>query len=333
MKESLRPLLISELLQASSYQERLWRALSEITKQDLTKVIHNNISNLLAPLNLPWNMSSNQNLSGRLELQKFHQLLENIFTFIDLDSELESAVKIINEIYQNAHTLHQQIIADSPKTEIVIPRCQLLQAKKNPVNALPIFFLELEDFESLALSDDDNQMVNALNFRREDKYLNFFEQAQKLVSNKKMLEAIPIIREARRFKDTPMIITLEAWCQFALGKSQIAQSLCLKAIELDPEYGPAYNDLGSYLLEEDKLDDALKLFAKAKRATFFPQREYPYINCGRVYLKRNDFKNAREEFIYANLLSPDRPEILRTLEMIQKNLEVYNQYEHQSPNA
>jgi Tfp pilus assembly protein PilF len=176
-------------------------------------------------------------------------------------------------------------------------------------------------------------MVNALNFRREDKYLNLIEKAQKLVSNKKMLEAIPIIREARRFKETPMIITLEAWCQFALGKSQMAHSLCLKAIELDPEYGPAYNDLGSYLLEEDKLDDALKLFAKAKRATFFPQREYPYINCGRVYLKRNDFKNAREEFIYANLLSPDRPEILRTLEMIQKNLEVYNQYEHQSPNA
>jgi len=325
MKENLRPLLISELLQATNYQERLWRALEDITKKDLTTTLHQNISELFLNLKLPWPIKPKTHLSGRLELQKFHHLLENIIVFIDLEHELENVVNIINTIYRNAHNLHQQVKAQSPETEIVLPRCQLLLAKKNPVNLLPEFYLALSELEEISSEEGP---IEALNFRREDKYLKFFEQAQKLVAAKKMQEALPVIRDAKRFKETPMIITLEAWCQFALGKPQIAQSLCLRAIELDAEYGPAYNDLGSYLLEEDKLDDALKFFAKAKHASFFPQREYPYINCGRVYLKRQNYVLAYEEFLNASILSPDRPEILRTLEMIQKNLEVYHQHEH-----
>ena len=73
MKENLRPLLISELLQATSYQERLWRALSEITKNNQDPALIQNISKQFEALKLPWALTAQNNLKGAHLLQKFHR--------------------------------------------------------------------------------------------------------------------------------------------------------------------------------------------------------------------------------------------------------------------
>jgi Tfp pilus assembly protein PilF len=100
----------------------------------------------------------------------------------------------------------------------------------------------------------------------------------------------------------------------------MAKKYCLKAIEVDPDYGPSYNDLGTYLMNEGDLNEALRWFDLAKNAPIYQNKEYPFINAGRVFLMQKKYRRALQEFNEAKKRAPFAKNLIDTIKKIESLL-------------
>lgn len=71
---------------------------------------------------------------------------------------------------------------------------------------------------------------------------------------------------------TPEAYTFRGWTYSFLGDYNRAMSECFEAIKLDPEFGNPYNDIGAYLIEQGKWDEAIPWFEKAIEAKRYDAR-------------------------------------------------------------
>src|SRR4029453_16094796 len=60
--------------------------------------------------------------------------------------------------------------------------------------------------------------------------------------------------------------TYLGWTYSFQNRIDDATAECLKAIEIDPEFGNPYNDIGVYLMQQERFDEAVPWLEKAKRA-------------------------------------------------------------------
>jgi tetratricopeptide (TPR) repeat protein len=90
--------------------------------------------------------------------------------------------------------------------------------------------------------------------------------------------------------------TFLGWTYSVLGRYDDAIEECKTAIRLDPEFGNPYNDIGSYLVHLDRLEEAIPWLEKAKQAARYEPRHFPYVNLGRIYLKLGRVQEATREF-------------------------------------
>lgn len=90
--------------------------------------------------------------------------------------------------------------------------------------------------------------------------------------------------------------TFLGWTYSFQGKLDEAIAECKKAIEVDPEFGNPYNDIGAYLIELERHDEAIPWLEKAIQAKRYEPRHYPHYNLGRVYLIKGMMKKALDEF-------------------------------------
>lgn len=123
-------------------------------------------------------------------------------------------------------------------------------------------------------------------------------------------------RSASKLNPTAESYTFWGWMEFELGGTQLAIQLCQNAIEIDPELGNPYNDIGSYLVSLDKLDESIPYFKKAIQAKRYQPRQFPHINLGRVYFRKKQYFNALKEFREARKFIPRDPDISRAIEII-----------------
>ena len=98
--------------------------------------------------------------------------------------------------------------------------------------------------------------------------------------------------------------TFLGWTLSFQGRLEEATRECLRAIEIDPEFGNPYNDIGVYLMRQDKLDEAVTWLDKAKRAARYEPRQFPCMNLGRIHLRRGRWWEALREFEAAVRLAP-----------------------------
>lgn len=113
-----------------------------------------------------------------------------------------------------------------------------------------------------------------------------------------------------------------------MAQNEKAKSYCLKAIQKDPDYGPPYNDMGTYLLDENHVKESLKWFALAKKCSNYQNREYPYINSGRAYMALQQFDKALEEFSQALAYAPLHEELHETVKKLKQNIHKRNSQTH-----
>jgi tetratricopeptide (TPR) repeat protein len=98
--------------------------------------------------------------------------------------------------------------------------------------------------------------------------------------------------------------TFLGWTLSFQGRLEEATRECLRAIEIDPDFGNPYNDIGVYLMHQDKLDEAITWLVKAKQATRYEPRQFPFMNLGRIYLQQGRWWEALREFEGAVGLAP-----------------------------
>ena len=102
--------------------------------------------------------------------------------------------------------------------------------------------------------------------------------------------------------------TFLGWALSHQGKLEEAMRECLRAIELDPDFGNPYNDIGVNLMQQGRLDEAIPWFERAKQAPRYEPRQYPFMNLGQVYMKQGRWWEALREFEGGVRAAPkDRP--------------------------
>ncbi len=96
---------------------------------------------------------------------------------------------------------------------------------------------------------------------------------------------------------------------------------CKEAIAVDPDFGNPYNDIGSYLIELGKLDEAIPWLEAAIKAPRYEPRLYPHCNLGQVYWAQGLLAKAKAEFERALEIAPGYPFARAALEAIDKQLQ------------
>ena len=98
--------------------------------------------------------------------------------------------------------------------------------------------------------------------------------------------------------------TFLGWVYSHQGRPDDAITQCKIAIEVDPEFGNPYNDIGAYLIEMGREDEAVEWLERAKRAPRYEPRHYPYFNRARVHVKRHEILEAIRELERALSIEP-----------------------------
>ncbi len=99
--------------------------------------------------------------------------------------------------------------------------------------------------------------------------------------------------------------TYLGWSLSSLGRLDEAIGECQNAIALDPDYGNPYNDIGVYLIELGRPDDAVPWLEKAIGAARYCCYEFAHFNLGRVRLMQGRDDAARQSFERALDHAPD----------------------------
>ncbi len=126
-------------------------------------------------------------------------------------------------------------------------------------------------------------------------------------------QAIERYRESLAIYPTAEAHTFLGWTYSFQGRLDEAIEECHKAIAVDPDFGNPYNDIGVYLMQKGDLDAAIPWLEKAKRAPRYEPRQFPYMNLGRVYLRRGKWIEALREFEAGVRAAPNDLEIRKML--------------------
>jgi tetratricopeptide (TPR) repeat protein len=116
--------------------------------------------------------------------------------------------------------------------------------------------------------------------------------------------AIARYRESIAAHPTAEAHTFLGWTLSFRGELEEAIAQCLRAIEVDPEFGNPYNDIGVYLMQQDKLEEALPWLERAKRASRYEPRQFPFLNAARIHMKRGRWWEALKELEGAVQVAP-----------------------------
>ena len=111
------------------------------------------------------------------------------------------------------------------------------------------------------------------------------------------------------------------WAYSFQGRIDEAIAQCEIAIRLDPQFGNPYNDIGVYLMQQEKFDEAIPWLEKAKQAKRYEPRHFPYINLGRVYVSKGMLQKAIEEFKGALERNPNNEELVGLVAELENKLQ------------
>jgi tetratricopeptide (TPR) repeat protein len=132
--------------------------------------------------------------------------------------------------------------------------------------------------------------------------------------------AIDLYRQSIEAQPTAEAHTFLGWAMSFQGRLEEATEECRRAIEIDPDFGNPYNDIGVYLMQRDRLDEAIPWLEKAKLAKRYDPRQFPYMNLGRIYLRQGRWWDALRELEGAVRMAPDDRSARRALHELRARL-------------
>ncbi len=147
--------------------------------------------------------------------------------------------------------------------------------------------------------------------------MQYFQQAYECQMRGEYQEAIAYYTRSIESFPTAEAYTFRGWTYSFLGDLDRAIQECLQAIKVDPSLGNPYNDIGAYLIQQSKWEEAIPWFQKAMHAARYEARCYPHLNLGRVYEKKHDWKRAKECYARACFLNPHYAEARTALRRLQ----------------
>jgi Tfp pilus assembly protein PilF len=336
--ESINSLLLAEFYTATGYLDRLLFAFTELEKLHFTprgklqtqKLCHESVnyfSKNFSELNFEIDNYLFETSNFKNHIKFFHNFIESLIKLpFQSQKSNKNIIDYINLLYRNAFELHNFII-ESTVLEIQLPRTGLTEIENIPSIAntsqinIPLFYLdEKKVFDLSQVASVIKSPIAFLDIKRDEKYDHFIHRGHYFIAQKNYEESKTNFYKARNYKDSAEVLTLIAWNYSLLGSISEAKAYCMKAIQKDTQYGPAYNDFGNYLLNEGQVRESLRWFELAKRAHNYQNREYPYINAGRAYVLLKQYEEGLNEFSLALTLAPHHEELHDTVAKLRNNL-------------
>jgi Tfp pilus assembly protein PilF len=133
----------------------------------------------------------------------------------------------------------------------------------------------------------------------------YWQQGYERQMQGEVLEAIELYRRSLAMQPTAEAHTFLGWAYSMLGQVEEAIAECEEAIRVDPGYGNPYNDIGAYLIEQGKLDEAVPYLEQALQAERYECPFFPHFNLGRVWERKGQWLRAMEEYREALRLNPE----------------------------
>ena len=147
-----------------------------------------------------------------------------------------------------------------------------------------------------------------------------FERAYHAQMSGRLDEAIDLYKESLSICETAEAHTFLGWVYSMQRCYDEAIACCHRAIEVDPDFGNPYNDIGAYLIELGREDEAIDWLERAKTAPRYEPRHFPYFNLARVYVRQHKIQDAIRELKGAVAVEPGytaaRRELHRLLGML-----------------
>ncbi len=130
----------------------------------------------------------------------------------------------------------------------------------------------------------------------EDEILNqaieLFRDAYRHQMKGELHEAVELYHQSIETYPTAEAHTFLGWTYSFMGEYDAAIAECRRAIEIDPDFGNPYNDIGAYLIEKGEPNEAIPWLEMATRAVRYENPAFPHFNLGRVWEMKHQFARA-----------------------------------------
>jgi Tfp pilus assembly protein PilF len=145
----------------------------------------------------------------------------------------------------------------------------------------------------------------------------FFNEAYERQMSGAMDEAVDLYKKSIELYPTAEAHTFLGWVYSVQGFYDKAIRECHSAIKIDPDFGNPYNDIGAYLIEKGKFDEAVPWLEKAAAAKRYDSYCYPYYNLGRIAEQKGDWGKALRNYRQALIENADYKLARRALNRVQ----------------
>lgn len=133
--------------------------------------------------------------------------------------------------------------------------------------------------------------------------------------------ALSEFRASVHVSRTAESLTYWGWMEHQLGNTERAIELCKEAIGVDPQNVNPYNDIGSYLIQLDRSEEAAEWFKKAINAENLEPSQFPFLNLAKFYLSRKNYVLALHYFERALSFDPYDLDTQEAIQAIKSKLE------------
>jgi Tfp pilus assembly protein PilF len=130
------------------------------------------------------------------------------------------------------------------------------------------------------------------------------QQAQALQWSGNIDTAIRMYRESISIFPTADAHTHLGWAYSRQGNIDAAIEECKRAIEIDPDYGNPYNDIGAYLIEQQRYQEAIVWLEKALDAPVYNTPHFPHFNLARIAERYGEWGSAMHHYQTSYKLAP-----------------------------
>ena len=150
--------------------------------------------------------------------------------------------------------------------------------------------------------------------------LKTFQEAYQKQMEGSLEEAIGLYEKSLELFPTAEAHTFLGWALSSKGLYDDAIQHCRKAIDIDPDFGNPYNDIGAYLIEKGRYDEAVSWLEKATAAKRYDSYCFPHYNLGRVWEKKGDWFRAVAAYQNALKDNPDYTLARKALNRLQATM-------------
>lgn len=150
--------------------------------------------------------------------------------------------------------------------------------------------------------------------------LRLFQQAYAEQMRGELDLAADLYKQSISVYPTAEAHTFLGWTYSFMGMTDEAIQECHQAIEVDPDFGNPYNDIGAYLIEKGDHSGAIFWLERAIDARRYEAYFYPHFNLGRVYEQKGRLFDALGQYKAAIDLNPNYTLAIRAFRKLQSKL-------------